>query len=120
MARVLSSVAKKRKLTLQLSIAPDIPKNLVGDNIRVRQVLYNLCSNAIKFTTTDEKRQGFVRVSVEVAQNTSEHYTLRFSVTDNGKGMTQLQLREIFNPFIQAENSITREYGGTGLGLSIC
>ncbi|TMP81479.1 hypothetical protein CWB73_07855 [Pseudoalteromonas phenolica] len=119
-ARVLSSVAKKRKLNLQLSIAPDIPKNLVGDNIRVRQVLYNLCSNAIKFTTTDENRQGFVKVSVEVAQNTSEHYTLRFSVTDNGKGMTQLQLREIFNPFIQAENSITREYGGTGLGLSIC
>lgn len=119
-ARVLSSVAKKRKLDLQLSIAPDIPKNLIGDNIRVRQVLYNLCSNAIKFTTTDENRQGFVKVAVEVAQNTSEHYTLRFSVTDNGKGMTQLQLREIFNPFIQAENSITREYGGTGLGLSIC
>jgi signal transduction histidine kinase len=89
-ARVLSSVAKKRKLDLQLSIAPDIPKNLVGDNIRVRQVLYNLCSNAIKFTTTDENRQGFVKVAVEVAQNTSEHYTLRFSVTDNGKGMTQL------------------------------
>ncbi|ALO41272.1 Sensory box histidine kinase/response regulator [Pseudoalteromonas phenolica] len=119
-ARVLSSVAKKRKLDLQLAIAPDIPKNLIGDNIRVRQVLYNLCSNAIKFTTTDENRQGFVKVAVEVAQNTSEHYTLRFSVTDNGKGMTQLQLREIFNPFIQAENSITREYGGTGLGLSIC
>ncbi len=119
-ARVLSSVAKKRKLDLQLAIAPDIPKNLIGDNIRVRQVLYNLCSNAIKFTTTDEKRKGFVKVAVEVAQNTSEHYTLRFSVTDNGKGMTQLQLREIFNPFIQAENSITREYGGTGLGLSIC
>ncbi|MBQ4814472.1 hybrid sensor histidine kinase/response regulator [Pseudoalteromonas luteoviolacea] len=119
-ARVLSSVAKKRKLDLQLAIAPDIPSNLVGDAVRVRQVLYNLCSNAIKFTSTDESRQGFVKISVEVAQNTSEHYTLRFKVTDNGKGMTQAQLREIFNPFIQAEGSITREYGGTGLGLSIC
>jgi len=119
-ARVLSSVAKKRRLDLQLSIAPDIPNNLIGDSVRVRQVLYNLCSNAIKFTTTDEDRQGFVKIAVEVAQNTSEHYTLRFTVTDNGKGMTQAQLREIFNPFIQAENSITREYGGTGLGLSIC
>ncbi|AOT07301.1 hybrid sensor histidine kinase/response regulator [Pseudoalteromonas luteoviolacea] len=119
-ARVLSSVAKKRKLDLQLAIAPDIPSNLVGDAVRVRQVLYNLCSNAIKFTTTDESKQGFVKISVEVAQNTSEHYTLRFKVTDNGKGMTQAQLREIFNPFIQAEGSITREYGGTGLGLSIC
>ncbi|MFC3031070.1 ATP-binding protein [Pseudoalteromonas fenneropenaei] len=119
-ARVLSSVAKKRRLDLQLSIAPDIPDNLVGDSVRVRQVLYNLCSNAIKFTTTDEDRQGFVRISVEVAQNTSDHYTLRFTVTDNGKGMTQAQLREIFNPFIQAESTITREYGGTGLGLSIC
>ncbi|KZN32629.1 hybrid sensor histidine kinase/response regulator [Pseudoalteromonas luteoviolacea] len=119
-ARVLSSVAKKRKLDLQLAIAPDIPSNLVGDAVRVRQVLYNLCSNAIKFTSTDESKQGFVKISVEVAQNTSEHYTLRFKVTDNGKGMTQAQLREIFNPFIQAEGSITREYGGTGLGLSIC
>ncbi|PCK32104.1 hybrid sensor histidine kinase/response regulator [Pseudoalteromonas piscicida] len=119
-ARVLSSVAKKRKLDLQLFIAPDIPTNLVGDTVRVRQVLYNLCSNAIKFTTTDESTQGYVKISVEVSQNTSEHYTLRFTVTDNGKGMTKAQLREIFNPFIQAEGSITREFGGTGLGLSIC
>ncbi|RJE76573.1 hybrid sensor histidine kinase/response regulator [Pseudoalteromonas sp. MSK9-3] len=119
-ARVLSSVAKKRKLDLQLAIAPDIPNNLVGDTVRVRQVLYNLCSNAIKFTSTEGDRQGFVKITVEVAQNTSEHYTLRFRVTDNGKGMTQTQLREIFNPFIQAEGSITREFGGTGLGLSIC
>ncbi|CAH9054154.1 Sensor histidine kinase RcsC [Pseudoalteromonas holothuriae] len=119
-ARVLSSVAKKRKLDLQLSIAPDIPTNLVGDTVRVRQVLYNLCSNAIKFTSTDEEKQGFVKISVEVAQNTSEHYTLRFTVSDNGKGMSQSQLREIFNPFIQAEGTITREFGGTGLGLSIC
>jgi signal transduction histidine kinase/CheY-like chemotaxis protein/HPt (histidine-containing phosphotransfer) domain-containing protein len=119
-ARVLSSVAKKRELDLELSIAPDIPINLIGDTIRVRQVLYNLCSNAIKFTSTDKNRQGHVKISVEVVHNTTDHFTLRFSVIDNGKGMTQGQLREIFNPFIQAENSITREYGGTGLGLSIC
>ncbi len=119
-ARVLSSVAKKRNLDLELAIAPDIPTNLIGDTVRVRQVLYNLCSNAIKFTTTDDNRKGHVKISVEVAQNTTDHYTLRFSVSDNGKGMTQAQLREIFNPFIQAESSITREYGGTGLGLSIC
>ncbi len=119
-ARVLSSVAKKRDLDLELAIAPDIPTNLIGDTVRVRQVLYNLCSNAIKFTSTDEKQKGCVKISVEVVQNTTDHYTLRFSVLDNGKGMTQSQLREIFNPFIQAEGSITREYGGTGLGLSIC
>lgn len=119
-ARVLSSIAKKRQLDLELSIAPDIPTNLIGDTIRVRQVLYNLCSNAIKFTSTDESRRGHVRIGVEVAQNTTDHFTLRFTVSDNGKGMSQTQLREIFSPFIQAENSITREYGGTGLGLSIC
>jgi len=119
-ARVLSSIAKNRQLDLELAIAPDIPVNLIGDTVRVRQVLYNLCSNAIKFTSTDENRRGHVRISVEVAQNTADHFTLRFAVTDNGKGMTQAQLREIFNPFIQAEGSITREYGGTGLGLSIC
>ncbi|MFK3864777.1 hybrid sensor histidine kinase/response regulator [Pseudoalteromonas rhizosphaerae] len=119
-ARVLSSVAKKRQLDLELAIAPDVPINLIGDTVRVRQVLYNLCSNAIKFTSTDENRLGQVRIAVEVAQNTADHFTLRFSVSDNGKGMSQAQLREIFNPFIQAEGSITREYGGTGLGLSIC
>ncbi|WP_351060696.1 ATP-binding protein, partial [Psychrobacter sp. TB20-MNA-CIBAN-0197] len=86
---------------------------LTGDSVRVRQVLYNLCSNAIKFTSTDEKTQGHVKISVEVVHNTTDHFTLRFCVTDNGKGMSQTQLREIFNPFIQAENSITREYGGT-------
>lgn len=119
-ARVLSSVAKKRQLELELAIAPDIPINLIGDTVRVRQVLYNLCSNAIKFTSSNDDRLGYVRISVEVAQNTTDHFTLRFTVSDNGKGMNQAQLREIFNPFIQAEGSITREYGGTGLGLSIC
>ena len=119
-ARVLSSVAKKRQLELELAIAPDIPVNLIGDTIRVRQILYNLCSNAIKFTSSDENHVGHIRISVEVAQNTTDHFTLRFTVSDNGKGMSQTQLREIFNPFIQAESSITREYGGTGLGLSIC
>lgn len=119
-ARVLSSIAKHRDLDLNLSIAPDIPINLIGDNTRVRQILYNLCSNAIKFTSTRESQKGQVNISVEVAHNTAEHFTLRFCVTDNGKGMSQAQLREIFNPFIQAESSITREYGGTGLGLSIC
>lgn len=119
-ARVLSSIAKKRQLELELAIAPYIPVNLIGDTVRVRQVLYNLCSNAIKFTSTDENRRGHVRISVEVAQNTADHFTLRFAVTDNGKGMSQKQLGEIFTPFIQAEGAITREYGGTGLGLSIC
>lgn len=119
-AKVLSSVAKNRHLDLDLSIAPDIPNNLKGDSVRVRQVLYNLCSNAIKFTSTNGKTQGKVRISVEVAHNTADHFTLLFCVSDNGKGMSQSQLRKIFNPFTQAENSITREFGGTGLGLSIC
>ncbi len=119
-AKVLSSVAKNRHLELDLSIAPDIPNNLKGDSVRVRQVLYNLCSNAIKFTSTNGTTQGKVRISVEVAHNTADHFTLRFCVSDNGKGMSQSQLRKIFNPFTQAESSITREFGGTGLGLSIC
>jgi signal transduction histidine kinase/DNA-binding response OmpR family regulator len=119
-AKVSSSVAKNRHLELDLSIAPDIPNNLMGDSGRVRQVLYNLCSNAIKFTSTNGTTKGKVRISVEVANNTADHFTLRFCVSDNGKGMSQSQLRKIFNPFTQAESSITREFGGTGLGLSIC
>ncbi|WP_372761736.1 ATP-binding protein, partial [Pseudoalteromonas sp.] len=114
------AIAKFKLSWRFLAIAPDIPVNLIGDNVRVRQVLYNLCSNAIKFTTTSESHQGQVNITVEVAHNTADHFTVRFCVSDNGKGMTQAQLREIFNPFIQAESSITREYGGTGLGLSIC
>ncbi|TMP67811.1 hybrid sensor histidine kinase/response regulator, partial [Pseudoalteromonas sp. S1609] len=63
---------------------------------------------------------GKVRISVAVAKNSAEHFTLRFFLSDNGKVMSQSQLRKIFNPFTQAESSITRAFGGTGLGLSIC
>ncbi len=119
-ARVMSSIAHKNNLSLSLYISPNVPENLVGDMVRVRQVIYNLCSNAIKFTQTTQEQRGQVSISVDVKEHTHDFYTLEFKVADNGKGMTKQQLAEIFLPFSQAEDSITREYGGTGLGLSIC
>lgn len=119
-ARVMASIASKKNLHLSLYIDPEIPDFLLGDTVRVRQVIYNLCSNAIKFTKTDESVQGKVTISLRLANRTHDFNTIEIKITDNGKGMTKEQLAKIFNPFSQAEDSITREYGGTGLGLSIC
>lgn len=87
-----------------------IPRLVVGDSVRIRQVLLNLVSNAIKFTES-----GYVEVSVSM----EEHGAIRFQVEDTGIGIAQNRLAEIFLPFVQAESSTTRQFGGTGLGLSI-
>ncbi len=119
-AKVMSSIAHKSDLNLELFIDPEIPEVLLGDTVRVRQVIYNLCSNAIKFTTTNDERQGKVSIALNLKSKSHDYQTVELRITDNGKGMTKQQLARIFQPFSQAEDSITREYGGTGLGLSIC
>ncbi|ATC93804.1 hybrid sensor histidine kinase/response regulator [Pseudoalteromonas tunicata] len=119
-ARVMSSIAHKNALELNLFIDPNIPEGLLGDPIRVRQVIYNLCSNAIKFTNSTNDKQGKVSIDVTLSQKTHDFNTVDFKISDNGRGMTKQQLGRIFQPFSQAEDSITREFGGTGLGLSIC
>lgn len=107
--------AQQKGLELGLQIAPEVPKVLVGDPNRLRQVLVNLIGNAIKFTET-----GKVRLSVHHTQGAPGPGALTFSVTDTGIGMTDTQIKKLFKPFTQADLSITRKYGGTGLGLSIC
>jgi len=119
-AKVLSSVAHKNNLELDLYIDPNIPDSVTGDIVRVRQVIYNLCSNAIKFTKSTETQQGLICIQVSLVNKSDDHHTIEFKISDNGKGMNKMQLAKIFLPFNQAETSITREYGGTGLGLSIC
>jgi signal transduction histidine kinase/CheY-like chemotaxis protein len=95
-------------------IAPDVPLNLVGDSMRLRQILVNLVGNALKFTS-----QGEIVVEVKVREQDAERYLLLFSVRDTGIGIDSNSLDKLFRAFQQADTSTTRKYGGTGLGLAI-
>lgn len=119
-AQVMFTVALQRQLQLTVFVDPAIPESLIGDPVRLRQILYNLTGNAIKFTETQPGQLGKVQIRAELLDDNLEFCQVRISVTDNGKGMTPRQLNQLFQPFLQAEGSITRKYGGTGLGLSIC
>ncbi len=107
----------ERGLDFEVSVAPDVPKHLLGDPLRLGQVLANLVSNAVKFT---EKGRVTVKVSCGATQPAgSAGLDLVFSVSDTGIGMTPEQVARLFQVFTQADASITRKYGGTGLGLTI-
>ena len=105
--------ASEKSLTLHFYAEP-INKLLVGDSVRLRQILINIISNAIKFTDV-----GIIRVVAEVKNVTDSSVSLYFEVRDSGIGMSSGQVERIFDPFVQADSSITRKYGGTGLGLAI-
>ena len=107
--------ASEKGLELLFSIAPDVPLALVGDPLRLGQVLLNLTSNAIKFTAAGE-----ILLSAELTGSQDEQTHLRFAVRDTGIGLTPEQIAQLFQPFTQADGSTTRKYGGTGLGLAIC
>jgi PAS domain S-box-containing protein len=114
-AVMMSVNAGEKNIELVIHVEPDVSRNLVGDPLRLQQVLLNLMSNAIKFT-----QEGEVVLMVEAitpAQNGNQ--TLRFAVRDTGIGMTLQQQTRIFKAFAQADASITRRFGGTGLGLTI-
>jgi len=113
---LLSVKAGKKKLELKSHVVPGVPLNLLGDPMKLRQVLINLVDNAIKFT-----RSGAVAVKLERNDDGQDVDRARvlFSVTDTGIGISEEELGRIFEPFVQADGSTTRNYGGTGLGLSI-
>jgi signal transduction histidine kinase/CheY-like chemotaxis protein len=113
--RTISHQAHAKGLEFVVRIAPTTPDALVGDPVRLNQVLLNLISNAIKFT-----RVGTIRVDVQEVPHQGERSELRFSVSDTGIGIAADKLDAIFQPFTQADGSTTRNYGGTGLGLTIC
>jgi PAS domain S-box-containing protein len=106
--------AEAKKLALRLDAAPGLPVELLGDPLRLKQVLINLLGNAVKFTA-----QGSVTLRVRELAHAGMHSKLRFDVMDTGIGMAPEAQQRIFEPFIQADGSITRRYGGSGLGLSI-
>lgn len=115
---VTRSVFGERALTKGISffinVADDVPRELIGDSLRLQQVLSNLLSNAIKFT-----EKGQVALSVLLVKLDDGYATLRFSVTDSGIGMPKDVQENLFQAFMQADSSIARTHGGTGLGLAI-
>ncbi|MGE5570181.1 MAG: ATP-binding protein [Rhodospirillales bacterium] len=112
--RTLSVSARQKGLALNFEAEAGVPDRLLGDPLRLRQVLLNLLGNAVKFTNT-----GRIDVRVQVASRTESEVALRFSVADTGIGIPPQQLPSIFDAFRQADGSTTRKYGGTGLGLAI-
>lgn len=110
-----SEIAAAKSLTLTCEVAPDLPASLLGDETRVRQIMLNLVSNAVKFT-----QEGQVRLELRAAPAADGEGGVAIIVSDTGIGMTSDQVARIFRPFAQAETSTARNYGGTGLGLSIC
>jgi signal transduction histidine kinase/CheY-like chemotaxis protein len=111
----LEFVAREKGLQLSATVHPEVPDQLVGDPHRLRQVLLNLINNGIKFT-----KAGSVRVQVRLEEQHDGAATIRFDVSDTGIGLSREQQKVIFEPFRQADGSVTRKYGGTGLGLAIC
>jgi PAS domain S-box-containing protein len=111
---VTGQKATDKGLELLAHIAPGIPQSLLGDPLRLGQILTNLINNAVKFT-----ERGEICVNAEMLQHTGEKCQLKFSVRDTGIGMTKDQAARLFQPFMQADMSTTRRYGGTGLGLTV-
>jgi signal transduction histidine kinase/CheY-like chemotaxis protein/HPt (histidine-containing phosphotransfer) domain-containing protein len=107
--------ASSKGLVLESDVALDVPRNLIGDPGRLRQVLSNLVGNSLKFTVT-----GSVKVRARIAEKQPDHVILAFAVQDSGIGMTPEQQARLFRPYSQAESSTARRFGGTGLGLAIC
>ncbi|WP_022941773.1 response regulator [Psychromonas hadalis] len=113
MIGVVKLKAHRKNVELITYIAPDVPHQLIGDPLRLQQILTNLVANAIKFT-----KQGVVSISVNKDEKNVK--CLTFAVTDSGIGMDDSQQEKLFKSFSQVDDSITRKYGGTGLGLVIC
>jgi signal transduction histidine kinase len=111
---IVAGTAREKKLELSYELPPDLPKVVLGDPGRVRQVLLNLLSNALKFT-----HDGEILVSIQTRIRTADTMEIEFAVRDTGIGLTAEQCSRLFQAFSQAEYSTTRRYGGTGLGLAI-
>ncbi len=115
---MLDRLASRKNVELTMFTDPAIPEDVLGDVVRLRQILVNLISNAIKFSSGQD-RPGRVSVRAALTERRPEQMTVEFQITDNGIGMDKKTLAGLFTPFTQADISTTRRFGGTGLGLSI-
>ncbi len=115
LSSLISLKTAEKGLDFMFSIDPAVPDRLVGDPLRLGQILTNLTNNAVKFT-----EHGEIVIALKEVQRGESGITLQFSVRDSGIGLSESQIDKLFQPFTQAEEGTTRRYGGTGLGLSIC
>ena len=111
---ILQVIADRKKLQLKLNINPNVPEYLLGDPVRLKQIIINLVNNAIKFT-----EKGEVRIEVETQKQIDGKATLLFRVIDTGIGISEEGQKRLFQSFSQVDKSTTRKFGGTGLGLAI-
>lgn len=114
LSTIVGNRSQEKHIEFLMQTDPDVPTLLIGDPLRLSQVLINLAGNAVKFT-----EQGEVMIRVELEKETGDQVVLRFTVKDTGIGMSQKEIDKLFRPFTQADTSITRKFGGTGLGLTI-
>ncbi len=119
-ADALAAVAERRAVDLSVFVDPSIPEAVTGDALRLRQLLFNLVGNAIKFSGGAQPGRVRLRVVAQSAGDGSAPLWVDFSVSDDGIGMSEATVARLFQPFMQAETSTTRRYGGSGLGLAIC
>jgi len=112
---VISYKASEKGLQLHQMIDANVPEILIGDTLRIEQIILNLMSNAVKFTDS-----GSVSLSIATGATREGKISLELVIRDSGIGMRDDDIRVLFQPFTQADNSITRRFGGTGLGLAIC
>lgn len=113
---IIGLKAEEKGIELLFETNPDVPTALIGDPVRLGQVLTNLANNAVKFTESG----GQILISVTTEEEQEKSIKLHFSVRDTGIGMTEMQQQKLFQAFSQGDTSTTRKYGGTGLGLIIC
>ena len=111
---LITDKSSAKGLELVFDVAPDVPRRLVGDSLRLGQILINYANNAVKYT-----ERGEIVVAVRMEQSSAQEALLHVRVTDTGIGLTQDQMGRLFQSFSQADSSTTRRYGGTGLGLAI-
>ncbi|SAL27352.1 two component regulatory system sensor kinase [Caballeronia peredens] len=112
---LLAARAHEKGLRVRVDVGPDVAATVRGDSVRLRQILFNLMSNAIKFTIT-----GDISLNVQVVERRDSEQVIELCVKDTGIGIAPEAQQSLFEPFVQAETSTTRRFGGTGLGLTIC
>ncbi|WP_130469994.1 PAS domain S-box protein [Candidatus Magnetaquicoccus inordinatus] len=115
--QLMFATASNKSLDLSVFVDPQLPRWLLADPTRLRQIILNLVGNAVKFTSSTPQQQGRVAVRAELHKDKQHHFSLH--IRDNGIGIAQENLKKLFRPFSQADASTSRKYGGTGLGLSI-